>query len=285
MLVCRYGRLLWEKTQMKSPFPGMDPFIEASGLWEGFHGRLIHKIDEALARILPPGYTSDVGARSYVVLMETEGKTEHLAKPDVAVTEPTRGKKSRKKKGGVAVAEPEEYAGSVAMEAFVAEKFRETFVEIYLQDEERTLITSIEVLSPSNKRFGTEGWKEYERKRQAMLFGQANFLELDLLRGGKKMPMRTPWPDTPYTLLVSWQMKAPYCRVWPAHFNAPLPSIPVPLLYPEPDLRLDLQPLLDEIFALGRYSELLHYEGPLQPALPDTDAAWVREQLRQRTEG
>lgn len=22
---------------MKSPFPGMDPYIEACGLWEGFH--------------------------------------------------------------------------------------------------------------------------------------------------------------------------------------------------------------------------------------------------------
>jgi Protein of unknown function (DUF4058) len=51
---------------------------------------------------------------------------------------------------------------------------------------------------------------------------------------------------------------------------------------PEPDLRLDLQPLLDEIYALGRYDELLHYERPLHPALPDADAAWVRERLRQR---
>jgi hypothetical protein len=28
---------------MKSPFPGMDPYYEACGLWEGFHNRLIHK--------------------------------------------------------------------------------------------------------------------------------------------------------------------------------------------------------------------------------------------------
>src|SRR5947209_14863041 len=104
---------------MKSPFPGMDPYIEASGLWEGFHNRLIHKIDEALARVLPPGYTTDVGVRSYVVLMEAEGKDEYLTKPDVAVTGPTRSKKPRKKKGAVAVAEPDEYTGSVLMQAFV----------------------------------------------------------------------------------------------------------------------------------------------------------------------
>ena len=44
---------------MTSPFPGMDPYIEACGLWEGFHNRLIHKIDESLAQILPRGYTID----------------------------------------------------------------------------------------------------------------------------------------------------------------------------------------------------------------------------------
>jgi hypothetical protein len=260
----------------------MDPYIEGSGLWEDFHNHLIDAIYRALAPNLPRGYTASTATRSYAVLLEAEGKVEHLAKPDVAITEPARGKKPRKKKGGVTVAQPTEYAGSVPMQAFVAEKFRETFVEIYLQGEERTLVTCIEVLSPSNKRPGTEGWREYQRKRQSMLLGQANFLELDLLRGGQKPPMRTPWPDSPYTLLVSWAMDAPHCRVWPGHFNERLPVIPVPLLDPQPDLHLDLQPLLDDIYTLGRYGEMLDYERPLQPPLPATQAAWLRERLRQR---
>ena len=99
------------------------------------------------------------------------------------------------------------------------------------------------------------------------------------------MPMRTRWPDAPYTLLVSWAMTAPRCRVWPAHYQARLPVIPVPLLDPEPDLRLDLQPLLDEIYALGRYDELLNYERPLQPALSAAEAAWVGERLKDRRAG
>ncbi len=267
---------------MKSPFPGMDPYIEACGLWEGFHNRLIHKIDEALAPILPRGYTIDTATRSYVVLMETEGKDEYLAKPDVTITEPAPGKKTRKKKGGVAVAEPREAAESVPMQAFIAEKFEETFVEIYAELEERVLVTCIEVLSPSNKRKGTEGWKEYERQRQAMLLGRANFIELDLLRGGHKMPMLTPWPDCPYTLLVCRSFNAPYCRVWKGHFQRRLPVIPVPLLYPEPDLTLDLQPLLDSIYALGRYDERIDYSRPLTPTLPDEEAAWVRDVLKGR---
>jgi Protein of unknown function (DUF4058) len=265
---------------MKSPFPGMDPYIESCGLWEGFHNRLISKIDETLAPILPQGYTIDTAVRSYVVLMEAEGKKERLAKPDVGVTEATPTKKPRKKKGGVGVAETSLIAASVPMRAFVAEKFEESFVEIYLEGEERVLVTCIEVLSPSNKRRGTEGWREYEQKRQALLLGRANFIEIDLLRGGQKMPMLDPWPDSPYTLLLSRMADSGYCRVWPAHFRHRLPEIPVPLASPDPDLTLDLQPLIDGIYSLGRYHERIDYTRPLSPALSEADADWVREALQ-----
>ena len=54
----------------------------------------------------------------------------------------------------------------------------------------------------------------------------------------------------------------------------------MPLADPDPDLRLDLQPLIDEIYALGRYDDLLHYERPLEPPLSEQDAAWVAERLQ-----
>jgi Protein of unknown function (DUF4058) len=268
---------------MKSPFPGMDPYIEAGGLWEGFHNRLIHNIDDTLAQLLPRGYTIDTAVRSYVVLLGPAGKDEHLAKPDVTVTNAAPRKKPRKKKGGVATVEADLGDDSLPMQAFIAEKFEETFVEIYLEQEERILVTCIEVLSPSNKRPGSEGWHEYNRKRQAFLLGQANFIEIDLLRGGQRMPMITPWPDSPYTLLVSRAAAAPRCRAWPAHFRHCLPSIPVPLLEPDPDLTLNLQPLIDHIYSLGRYDERIDYAQRLPPPLPDEDAAWVREALAART--
>src|SRR5207245_1997290 len=97
----------------------------------------------------------------------------------------------------------------LTLRAFVGEEYRETFVEIYATDEERQLITCIEVLSPSNKRRGSEGWNVYLRKRQGLLLGAANLVELDLLRGGQRMPMLDPWPNAPYTLLVSRRESAP----------------------------------------------------------------------------
>jgi hypothetical protein len=268
---------------MNSPFPGMDPYIEATrGLWEEFHGHLIEEIYRSIATVLPRRYTVGTATRCYIVLVEPEEKKNHLANADVGIHQPIRGKTPRKKNGGVAVAETGPLADSVLMQAFVAEKYKERFVEIYLEDEERVLITSIEVLSPSNKRPGTEGWQEYERKRQAMLLGQANFLEIDLLRGGKKYPMLSPWPDASYSLLVSWSEDAPYCRVWPAHYRERLPAIPVPLAEPDPDLTLDLQPLIEGIYSLGRYDDRINYDQALTPALPGADAAWVRQQLKGR---
>jgi hypothetical protein len=267
---------------MKSPFPGMDPYIEACGLWADFHNLLIVEIYRAIAPVLPKGYTANTGVRTYVVLMEVEGKDEKRAIPDVTVTSQAKKKKPRKNKGTVAIAEVAELSESIPMEAFVAEEFEETFVEIYAQDEERILVTSIEVLSPANKRPGTKGWRLFKRKRQALLLGEANYIEIDLLRGGHKMPMMTPWPDCPYTLLVSWAERAPRCRVWPAHFRRPLPAILVPLLDPDPDLRLELQPLIDGIYTLGRYDEQLRYDRPLAPKLLDDDAVWVGEVLKER---
>jgi hypothetical protein len=266
---------------MKSPFPGMDPYIEACGLWEGFHNRLIHRIDDALAQILPRGYTIDVASRSYVVLMGNQAKNDFRAMPDVAVTQPAPGKRPRKNKSNVALADPGPPAEFVQMRPFVAEKFKERFIEIYLQREERILVTSIEILSPSNKRSGTEGWDEYDRKRQAMLLGSANFVEIDLLLGGEKMPMLDPWPQSPYTLLVSRMADSGYCSVWPAHFLRRLPVIPVPLVDPDPDLTLDLQPLIDHTYTLGRYVEEIDYSRPLSPTLSEADAASVRDLLKQ----
>jgi hypothetical protein len=113
-----------------------------------------------------------------------------------------------------------------------------------------------------------------------MLLGRANFIEIDLLRGGKKQPMLTPWPKYPYTLLVSRKNRAPRCRVFRGDFLRRLPIIPVPLRSPDPDLQLDLQPLIDTIYELGRYHEEIDYSRRLTPALTDAESAAVRELLK-----
>ena len=43
---------------MPSPFPGMDPYIEAPDVWSDFHGGLANEIRTALNRQLRPRYVA-----------------------------------------------------------------------------------------------------------------------------------------------------------------------------------------------------------------------------------
>jgi hypothetical protein len=265
---------------MKSPFPGMDPYIEAGRVWGDFHNNLIHEIQRFLAPIVPERYLVRTDERSYLVLADEEGKTDHPMVPDVKVTGPP-GRETRE--AATAVTEPATDADVVPMQAFAVEEFRESFVEIYEAEEQQQLVTVIEVLSPANKRRGTKGWKLYRRKRESLLLGGANFVEIDLLRGGKKMPMLGPWPKSPYTILVSRQWLAPACRVWQAWSLKPLPTIPVPLLRPDPDVQLPLQSFVDAIYSRNRYYRSFDYSKPLRPPLSEDETTFLAEQLRART--
>lgn len=263
---------------MPSPFPGMDPFIEACGLWESFHINLVSHIAIALADAAPERYVVRSGERSYLVLVQSEGKSSYPFLPDVTITTP-RGRKKGGKKGGTAVAEPPAKTKPHVLRAFVEEEHREAFVEIYETGPEMRLVTSIEVLSPSNKRPNSEGWDLYQRKRQSLLLGRINLVEIDLLRGGQRMPMLDPWPASPYVMMVARARKTDTCLAWEGHFQEPLPDIPIPLAKPDPDLSLNLQSLLDTIYRRFRYEHSINYATELTPELPPEAAAWWRQQF------
>src|SRR5438105_11631284 len=199
---------------MKSPFPGMDPFIEDRGLWPDFHDDLIGEIKRSLAARLPERYFVQTGERSYVVIAGTDEKEVKPLYRDVRIEESGLGDRVPETGGAVALAEPV-VDTSITMLAFIDEHFRENFIEIYEAEPEPRLVTCIEVLSPSNKRGGKKGWKLYLRKRNALLLGKANLVEIDLVRGGRRMPMVGKWPESPYYLLVGRESRVPSCRVWP----------------------------------------------------------------------
>lgn len=264
---------------MKSPFPGMDPYIEARGLWGDFHHGLISEIKCALADVAPERYLVRAEERSYIVLVDDEDKASHPFRPNASVTT-ERQKEPSRKKGGTAVAEPLPSAEPVLMRAFIKEEHREAFVEIFEADPEQRLVTSVEILSPSNKRPHTDGWELYLRKRQSLLLGDVNLVEIDLLRNGMRMPMLDPWPDSPYTCMVARARKYGMCKVWPGYFQTPLPSIPVPLAKPDPDIVLELQPMIDAIYKRSRYERSIDYGKPITPPLDAAETGWLKQQLQ-----
>jgi hypothetical protein len=260
---------------MQSPFPGMDPYIEACGLWGDFHSHLIEKIYDELALTLPERYFVRVEERAYVVLAGIEGKDTSPCLPDVSVIAPS----VRSARGETALVEAETGADAVTMRAFIDEHYREHFIEIFESEPNIRLVTCIEVLSPSNKRPGTEGWELYLKKRKALMQWSANLVEIDLLRGGERFPMIDPWPNSPYYLLVCRQSRSPYCEVKSAFCHRPLPELSVPLASPDPDVFVALQPMVDAIYARSRYGKQIDYTKPITPPLSAEEKSLLAERL------
>jgi len=257
----------------------MDPYIEACGLWADFHDDLIAEIKRSLAARLPDRYFVQTGERSYVVIAGTDEKEARPMYPDVAIEDSAVSDRGSESGGALVAAEPVVDTGAVTMRAFIDEHFRENFIEIYEAEPGPRLVTCVEVVSPANKHRGERGWKLYLRKRNALLLGKANLVEIDLVRRGRRMPMVEPWPTSPYYLLVGRESHAPYCRVWPADFRHPLPEIPVPLASPDPDIPLTLQPMIDAVYDRSRYARRLDYTKPLNPPLSPEVHAWLAERL------
>jgi hypothetical protein len=57
---------------MASPFPGMDPYLENTDFWEGFHNGFMHYVQEDLQPRLPENYVATLEMRIY---FQPEGET------------------------------------------------------------------------------------------------------------------------------------------------------------------------------------------------------------------
>jgi hypothetical protein len=134
------------------------------------------------------------------------------------------------------------------------------------------LITSIELLSPSNKYAGPDR-ESYLAKRRELLRSTGHFVELDLLRGGHRVPA-TAIPPCDYCAVVSRVEERPRTGVWPWKLREPIPKIPVPLRSPDPDASIDVKLVLDEVYDAGGYSDHI-YNGLPEPRLSAEDAAWA----------
>jgi hypothetical protein len=148
---------------------------------------------------------------------------------------------------------------------------RVNFLEI--RGRERELVTVIELLSPANKRSGSDR-EQFIAKRHRLLSSDVNYVEIDLLRGGPRMPI-TNLPECEYYALVRRGAERPLMDFWPVRLRDPLPTIPVPLRAPDSDASLDLQAVLHRVYDAARYGSYV-YDGDPEPALSPADAAWAQ---------
>jgi hypothetical protein len=257
---------------MPSPFPGMDPFIEGQR-WTSFHDRFIVNLGDTLVPQVRPRYVVDVGERVYLE-NAPEGAPPFLG-PDVMVTEPRQVEAAPE--GGIAVA-----TAPVIRPTTVPVPMPQREREIYLVLRDRAsnqVVTVIEVLSPSNKRPGSDGRKEYLEKRHQVLLSTAHLIELDLLRGGERLPALRPLPPGDYYAFVLRAGRRPLADVYSWSLQDALPRLPIPLTGDDPDVWLDLPAAFAATYERGGYDYSLDYTAAVEPPLDAASADWVHELL------
>ncbi len=63
--------------------------------------------------------------------------------------------------------------------------------------------------------------------------------------------------------------------LYPIRLQDPLPEIQIPLRANDPKVMLLLQPMIESIYADGRFGNTLNYAQPLDPPLSDTDQSYA----------
>lgn len=252
---------------MKSPFPGMDPYLETR--WIDVHSRLNIYASDAINRSLPPGLLARSEERAVV---STDMEDLRDISPDVSIFERGLAEPSRPSTGATALAE------NVCV-LLPQREIKQRYLEIRDARSGGRVITVVEFISPTNKRPG-DGLVKYRQKQRECHDGGVNLVEIDLTRAGdRSLILPTDFIGPHYrTTYLGWVTRATEPgKGWAFRLplNQRLGAILIPLRPTDQDLMLDLQTLIDQVYENGRYAEDINYSEPLNPPLAAEEATWA----------
>lgn len=260
---------------MPSLFPGMDPYLEYPAFWSSFHTRLMVAIADAIAPQLSPQYYVEVESRTY----QSDESDEELliGIPDAIVfagqSDTPLAESSIPEAASVMTQlRPEKVTVPMPLEV------KERYLEVREMGTD-TVITVIELLSPTNKRSG-EGRTAYEKKRRLILGSATHLVEIDLLRGAKPMMVRGTQADSAYRILISRSQQRPTADLYKIALQQPLPSFPIPLKPEDSEPLVPLQEVFSHLYDRARYATRIDYRQPMPPPpLLEADQQWVNDLL------
>ncbi len=260
---------------MASPFPGMDPYLEDPAIWPDFHARFINYWCEYIADQLPSNYDARIGER--VTLIESIDEPAKLIIPDVAVVRSETGRQAAvpAASGSAATAlalEP------VTLPLAFPQEIKEPYIELHVMPD-RSLVAVLELLSPTNK--SGDGRNTYLLKRNAIFTQDVHLIELDLLLGGRRLPLGKRLPPGDYYAFVAHSQRRFNCDVYAWSVRQPLPVLPIPLKAPDADVRINLAEVFKQAYERGRYERCLRYAEPPPAPLSEADRKWAAELVRQ----
>ncbi|HEY5864995.1 MAG TPA: DUF4058 family protein [Candidatus Tectomicrobia bacterium] len=256
---------------MPSPFPGMDPYLEGY-LWPDVHSALAHTMRQQLAPQIQPKYVARI---EISVIEDYSPEVEvGIMYPDIDVLK-VRARSPSAEVPGAMVG-----AGAVASitAPLTIPLPQVRLATVAIRDvAQNILVTSIEILSPVNKR--EPNLSHYRQKRERLREANVHLLEIDLLRRGTRAWMHPRLPDVPYLVLLT-RAEASTVEVWPIKLHETLPSLPVPLRAPDPEAILDLSAALRTIYDAALYHLSLDYtQDPPPPTLSNEELTWLSTQL------
>ena len=202
-----------------------------------FSRRLCSGNPTRLNRVLPQPYYARLAKRPEVGIVGDEALRRII--PDVAILRPRDPPVAAAGKGGLAVMEEPRIASSPSIWMRIPdEQLRHHFVEIRDAVRGHSLVTLIEIASPTNKRHGPDR-QSYEAKRQEVVDSDTSLIEIDLLRGGQPLvggPLvieaagcLEPQPDYLVVVNRAWQRGAELqYQLFPIRLEESLPCILVP---------------------------------------------------------
>jgi len=254
-----------------SPFPGMDPYLEGY-LWPDVHSALAHTIRQQLAPQIQPKYV----ARIEISVIEDHSPEAEIGimYPDVEVIKVRASSPSSEALGAT--------VGAGAVASITAPLTiplpQVRLATVAIRDvAQNILVTSIEILSPVNKR--EPNLSHYRQKRQRLREANVHLLEIDLLRRGTRAWVHPRLPDVPYLILLT-RAEASAVEVWPIKLHEKLPTLPVPLRSPDPEAILDVSAALRTMYEAAFYHLSIDYtHDPPPPLLSPEEMTWLRMQL------
>jgi hypothetical protein len=254
---------------MPCRFPGVDPFLEDPAHFAGFHARFVNAWCEALDAQLPDGYFADLGESVYLV--EELSQQAQLRYPDVSVSRDPSSPQSSANTPSAATIEP------VTIPLVLTGIRPQNYVRI-LHQPGRELIAVLELLSPTNKE--NPGRSTYLLKRDELLNQRIHLIELDLLRGGRRMPFERDLPLGDYFAIVARSDQRPNAQVYAWPLPHQLPNIPVPLRAGDTDVFVDMQLVFQTAYERGRYDRKIDYTQPPPISFDEATRIWIAERLK-----
>jgi hypothetical protein len=162
-------------------------------------------------------------------------------------------------------------------------EIHESRVEILNSYNEMKLVALIEILSPTNKAAGP-GRVSYQPKQEETLARECHLIEIDLLRNGRHVVCVPEWrleflkPFDYLCCVNRWPFRSRY-ELYARTLRERLPRLNIPLADEDPDVTLDLQAAMEQVYVEGRYGRRIRYDQPCEPPPSSQDQSWANEQI------